>query len=66
MPVEIIGETGTRGTNRQWIETECQLAIKHPKNVCRAPPEKELEVQGQENRFWAAYITSIDLQMWRR
>jgi hypothetical protein len=38
MPVEIIGEAGTPGAEREWIDAECQLAIKHLKKVCgRAP-----------------------------
>jgi hypothetical protein len=46
MPVEILGETGTPGADREWIEAECRLAIKHLKNVCGEPqPEMELEVQ---------------------
>jgi hypothetical protein len=28
MPVEIIGEAGTPGANRERIDAECQLAIK--------------------------------------
>jgi hypothetical protein len=34
MPVEIIGEVGTTGATRGWIDAECHLAIKHVKNVC--------------------------------
>jgi len=46
MPVEIIGETGTPGASREWINAECELAIKHLKKVCgeNPPPEIELEV----------------------
>jgi hypothetical protein len=29
MPVEIIGEAGTPGASREWIDAECQLAIEH-------------------------------------
>ena len=48
MPVEIIGETGTPGASREWINAECKLAIKHLKKVCGEPqPEMELEVQWQ-------------------
>jgi hypothetical protein len=31
MPVEIIGDTGTPGASREWIDAECGLAIKHIK-----------------------------------
>ena len=50
MPVEIIGEAGTAGASREWIDAECQLAIKHLIKVCgEPPPEMELEVQWQEH-----------------
>ena len=50
MPVEIIGEAGTPGAEREWIDAECQFAIKHLKKVCGEPsPEMELEVQWQEH-----------------
>src|SRR5216683_282111 len=50
MPVEIIGEAGTAGAEREWINAECQLAIRHLKKVCgEPPPEMELEVQWQEH-----------------
>jgi hypothetical protein len=50
MPVEIIGEAGTSGASREWIDAECQLAIKHLIKVCgELPPEMELEVQWQEH-----------------
>jgi hypothetical protein len=50
MPVEIIGEAGTPGASREWIDAECQLAIKHLKKVCgEPPPEMDLEVQWQEH-----------------
>ena len=29
MAVEIIGEAGTAGADREWIEAESQLAIRH-------------------------------------
>jgi hypothetical protein len=29
MPVGIIGEAGTPGADREWIEAESQLAIRH-------------------------------------
>ena len=46
MPVEIIGEAGAPGAEREWISAECELAIKHLKKVCgEPPPEMELEVQ---------------------
>ena len=50
MPAEIIGEAGTAGASREWINAECELAIRHLKHVCREPPpEMELEVQWQEH-----------------
>jgi hypothetical protein len=52
MPVEIIGEAGTSGAEREWINTECELAIMHLKKVCgEPPPEMELEVQWQEHEL---------------
>ena len=52
MPVEIIGEAGTPGEDREWIGAECELAIKHLKKVCgEPPPEMELEVQWQEHEL---------------
>ncbi len=52
IPVETIGEAGTPGASREWIEAECQLAIKHLKKVCGEPPPKmELEVQRLENEL---------------
>lgn len=50
MPVELIGEFGTPGADREWIVVECELAIKHLKKVCgEPPPEMELEIQWQEH-----------------
>jgi hypothetical protein len=52
MQVEIIGEAGTEGASRKWINAECQLAIKHLMKVCgEPPPEMELEVQWQEHEL---------------
>ncbi len=34
MPVEIIGEAGTPGASREWINAERELAIKHLKKIC--------------------------------
>lgn len=31
MPVETIGEAGTPGASREWIDAECRLAIKRLK-----------------------------------
>jgi len=46
MPIEIIGEFGTAGAEREWIAAECELAIKHLKKVCgEPPPEMEIEIQ---------------------
>lgn len=50
MPVEIIGEAGTAGASREWINAECEIDIKHLKRVCgEPPPAMELEVQWQEH-----------------
>jgi len=50
MPVEIIGEFGTPGTEREWIAAECELAINHLKKVCSEPsPQMDLEIQWQEH-----------------
>ena len=52
MSVEIIGEAGTPGADREWINAECELAIMHLKKVCgEPPPEMELEVQWQEHEL---------------
>jgi len=52
MPVEIIGEAGTPGADREWISAECEFAIKRLKKVCgEPPPEMELEVQWQEHEL---------------
>jgi len=52
MPVEVIGETGTPGASREWIDAESRLAIKHLKKVCgEPPPELEFEVQWQEQEL---------------
>jgi hypothetical protein len=40
MPVEVVGEAGTPGASREWIDAECQLAIKHLKKVCGEPHRK--------------------------
>jgi hypothetical protein len=37
LPVEIIGEVGTLGADREWIAAECGLAIKHLKKRVRGP-----------------------------
>lgn len=43
---EIIGEAGTPGASREWIDAECELAIRHlEKAYGEPPPEAELEVQ---------------------
>ena len=38
MPVEIIGEAGSSVAEHEWINAECELAIKHLKKVCGEPP----------------------------
>jgi hypothetical protein len=40
VPVEIVGEAGTAGASREWIDAECQLAIKHLIKVCGEPHPK--------------------------
>lgn len=48
-----IGEAGTPGARRKWINAECEIAIKHLKRVCgKPPPEMELEVQWQDHDHW--------------
>lgn len=50
MPIEIIGEFGTAGVEREWVVAECELAIKHLMKVCgEPPPEMELEIHWQEH-----------------
>ena len=52
MLVEIIGEAGTLGAEREWVNAECEFAIKRLKKVCgEPPPEMELEVQWQEHEL---------------
>jgi hypothetical protein len=40
-PQQIIGEAGTAGASREWIDAECQLAIKHPKKGLRRGPTRD-------------------------
>ncbi len=48
MPVEVIGEAGTPGASREWIDAE--PARDQASEVCgEPPPEMELEVQWQEH-----------------
>jgi hypothetical protein len=52
MPVEIIGEVGTPGAEREWIAAQATLAIWHITKTCGPPPlEMELEVQWQEHEL---------------
>ena len=52
MPVEMIGEFGTPGAEREWIVAECENAIKHLTKICGVPPpEMELEIQWQEHEL---------------
>jgi hypothetical protein len=52
MPVEIIGEVGTPGANREWIVAQATLAIEQIVKICGQPPlEMELEVQWQEHEL---------------
>ncbi len=45
-------EAGRAGASREWINAECQLAIKHLMKVRgEPPPEMELEVQWQEHEL---------------
>ncbi|MCU1239931.1 MAG: hypothetical protein JWO71_657, partial [Candidatus Acidoferrum typicum] len=74
MPVEIIGEAGTAGASREWIDAECQLAIKRLIKVCgEPPPEMKLEVQWQEacrecslSATRAAAPSSASRRQWER
>jgi hypothetical protein len=38
MPVETIGEFGTRGASRDWLSAQATLAIRHIIKVCGPPP----------------------------
>lgn len=50
MPVEIIAERGT--PSHEWLDAECQLAIKHLITIYGEPPMQiELEVQWQEHNL---------------
>jgi hypothetical protein len=52
MPIEIIGEAGTAGASREWIDAEWRIAIKHLRQICgEPPPEMDLEVQWQKNEL---------------
>ena len=52
MPVEIIGEFGTPGANREWLSAQATLAIRQIIKTCGPPPpEMELEVQWQEHEL---------------
>jgi hypothetical protein len=52
MPVEIIGEVGTPGADREWIVAQATLAIGQIVKICGQPPEEmELEVQWQEHEL---------------
>lgn len=59
MPVEIIGEVGTPGSDREWISAQATLAIRRIVKVCGPPPpEMELEVQWQEHEL-GSYPTIV-------
>ena len=48
MPVEIIGEAGTRGAHREWVNAEFEPAIKNLKKVCgELPPEMNWNFNGR-------------------
>jgi hypothetical protein len=52
MPVEMIGEFGTRGADSEWLEAEGKLAIRHVLEICGdPPPEMELEIVWQEHEL---------------
>jgi hypothetical protein len=52
MPVEMIGEFGTPGSNREWLSARATLAIRQIIKTCGPPPpEMELEVQWQEHEL---------------
>ena len=48
--LKLSGKQERRGASREWIDAECQLAIKRLIKICGEPPaEIELEVQWQEH-----------------
>jgi hypothetical protein len=50
MPVEIIGEFGTPGTDPEWLEAKGKQAIRCITTLCgEPPPEMELEIQWHEH-----------------
>jgi hypothetical protein len=50
MPVEIIGEVGTAGAEREWLAAQASIAIKQIIKKCGPPPpEMELELLWQEH-----------------
>jgi hypothetical protein len=52
MPVEIIGEFGTPGAEREWIAAEGKLAIRYIKKLCGdPPPDMRLVVEWQEHEL---------------
>jgi hypothetical protein len=52
MPVEIIGEVGTAGAEREWLAAQASLAIKQIVKKCGPPPpEMELELLWQEHEL---------------
>jgi hypothetical protein len=60
MPVEIIGEFGTPGAERECIVAECELAIKHLVKVCgEPPPEMELEIQWQDHELGSYPVIAL-------
>ena len=55
MPVEIIGEAGAPGPDREWISAECELAI----STSRPPVHERFRVHSygqlppfQPTHFW--------------
>jgi hypothetical protein len=52
MPVENIGEFGSPGAEREWIDAQGKLAIRHLKEICgEPPPEMELEIVWQDHEL---------------
>jgi hypothetical protein len=52
MPIEIIGEVGTPGADREWISAQGKLAIRYIKEICgEPPPNMRLAVEWQEHEL---------------
>lgn len=52
MPIEIIGEFGTSGAEREWITAQGKRAIRHLKKLCGEPPANmRLVIEWQEHEL---------------